>query len=235
MEIEAEALAADAAALRARRAAQRARLDAEDLSRRRQTARRDIHAEYRRAIASDPSQSSIHAESRRVALEALDKSHDADVQKLRPLWEGLDDERLVHIYSAKSSWRLHAELYRLASSPEGLAPWDVRVLDVLRQRGRLPSATPACGPTLKGAAAVELMQEALGISRSLFYDRFRPLLRVHYLSETEFAVLDNGGLGISRPRSGKRLRRDEVEALIRFVTMGSVIGGRAATSPGTDV
>lgn len=75
---------------------------------------------------------------------------------------------------------------------------------------------------LKGGEAAALVKEALGVSRSLYYDRFRPLLITHYLSPLEFEWGDDDSVWITRQQSGMRLRRDEVEALVRFVETGSV-------------
>ncbi|MEM1057282.1 MAG: hypothetical protein AAGI52_17320 [Bacteroidota bacterium] len=114
---------------------------------------------------------------------------------------------------------------------EGLAPWDHEVLSLLRESGELPAAAPRDGETLTGKETERLVQATLSISRSSYYERIRPLLRAHHLSESHWCRFTDGSYGRARPQGIKRWRRDEVEAMLRFLQTGSV---RISDAPDRD-
>ncbi|MEM6326640.1 MAG: hypothetical protein AAF791_05925, partial [Bacteroidota bacterium] len=142
----------------------------------------------------------------RERLEARLREQEAVVQEREEVWTSLRE--------ARSSAYKRGE--------EGLAPWDSEALHALRAWGDLPPARERDRETLTGKETAALFQSALGISRSSYYARVRPLLRTHHLAGELWWHYDDGRSVRTHPRGIKRWRREEAEALVRFLQSGSV-------------
>lgn len=103
----------------------------------------------------------------------------------------------------------------------GLAPWDSVALEAYRAWGELPSLPDdGISPILKGSEVEALFHERLGVSRSTYYAEYRGLLRVYHLTPFRAVEMPDGGLALPA-RSIRRFRREEVDALIRFLLADS--------------
>lgn len=161
--------------------------------------------------------------ARLVARETARADLDGSLRELQARRRELEEESERH---GRRSTAQHERLVRLRNdqaSSTGLAPWDASILAVLREQGALPVLSPGTRQLLRGVEAAALVQKALSVSRSHYYDRFRPLLLTHHLSPLELGHGMDGSVWIERRQSGMRLRLDEVEALVRFVETGSVL------------
>lgn len=149
---------------------------------------------------------------------------DAEHERAR---EGREEKRRAlqaeerSLESARAAARERARaLSDAQASSYGLAPWDAVALRARRAWGEdtdLPtSGTPGEPPMLRGSAAAALVQARLGVSRSTYYERYRPLLRAYHLSPSEVEWLPGGGAVIWRGAT-QRFSREEVEALLRFL------------------
>jgi hypothetical protein len=110
-------------------------------------------------------------------------------------------------------------LAKATDSRPGLAPWDGAALTAMRLLGvswmeGIPMDEEA---SLQARDVAALFKEHLGISRSLFYDRFRPLLRTYNLSPMRTVTYSDGTLGLDGYNSIVRFRRDEVMGLLTFI------------------
>lgn len=189
-----------------------------------------LHQDERRQAARQPFEVS-HGETlaersaRGAELQrALQEFEEGEAEREREL--RAERSRLGAAYAAAEDAFLAAKTWVRGlrydqASDEGLAPWDREALDALRRLGALPASTESDGAVLKGKEVAALAKNRLGVSRSLYYERLRPLLKAHYLMEHHWLKWDNGEVDLL-PASAKRFRRDEVEALFRFIRTGKV-------------
>ncbi|MEM1055736.1 MAG: hypothetical protein AAGI52_09415 [Bacteroidota bacterium] len=168
------------------------------------------------------------AERQAAALRELEDGIKAQKEEWKAERERLQSKRAKLEEQASQVREWSQRLTTLEISEEGLAPWDTEALEAYRRWGELPEATPEERVVLTGKDVEALFQERLGVSRSLYYGRFRPLLKTYLLSAATWALYTDGYYYETRPNSGKRWRRDEVEALLRYLQTGSVLVGQRA-------
>lgn len=169
------------------------------------------------------------AEKREAALSELDEKITAQLDEWNSERKRLRSKQaeLEEQASRVREWSLR--LSTLRDSTEGLAPWDTEALEAYREWGDLPDVGPEHQEALTGKEVEAFFREHLRVSRSLYYARFRPLLKTYFLSPATWALYTDGYYRQTRPSSGKRWRRDELEALILFLKTGSVTQRRVAT------
>lgn len=150
-----------------------------------------------------------------LAIQLDDQARAEVVRGLEPEWD-----RVTALEEAsREMYALSDELARAHERSGHLAPWDHLALKAARVLGDLPPSEEADTHLLRGAEVEALFAERLGVSRSEYYKRYRPLLRTHHLGEmlgASHVRRRRSGLG---PRvSGKRWLQEEVEGLIRYIS-----------------
>ena len=179
-------------------------------------------APFNAPFQESPAERRARETERQRALDAFDQkfsSHQRELYSERSRLAAAHAEAEEELAVAEKRVR---ELERARKGAEGLAPWDRMALDALRFLGELPTRCASDDAMMKGAEVVALAAKRLGVSRSLYYQQLRPLLKEHYLMPAQW-------ISWKRERtdrlaaSAKRFRQDEVEALFRFAQTGSVL------------
>lgn len=144
------------------------------------------------------------------AYESAREARRAEIEALKAKEAGFGEQ------IAKASVVVTA-LREAQSSAEGLAPWDTAALEALRGWSEGAEAADApLAPLLKGSEAASLVQSRLGVSRSVYYERFRGLLRGYHVLPPQVKWYTDGSAVAMGPAT-LRFRRDEVEAMLAFI------------------
>ncbi len=156
------------------------------------------------------------------ARAALRREYEAACAERAAKLSELERERdSLEVELPKDRDRVYA-LNAAGRSSEGLAPWDILAIRATRalsgdSDAPVTISTDERTEMMKGSEAEDLVRERLGISRSTYYERFRPLLKRYPMNPMMFFRLADGQFGSSRSATF-RFRRDEVEALLDFLT-----------------
>jgi hypothetical protein len=164
-----------------------------------------------------------NADRRRDELRAALKSeHESAIATARARLGQLE-ERRDSLRSQLTQERARTQALRDAKGlPVGLAPWDALAVRAQRDLDR-SAGSPDTLPIderaemLKGCEAADLVQQRLGISRSTYYERYRALLRPYALMPRTYEYR-GGGRSLFHARATVRFRRDEIEAMLGFLT-----------------
>jgi hypothetical protein len=113
-------------------------------------------------------------------------------------------------------------LERERFSSYGLAPWDDAALRALAlldgsTKGEVAVGGSGEATLIRAGEVVKLFKERTGISRSLFYAEYRPLILGYPLGPTGLVRHPDGSFELVGYNKGIRFRRAEVEALITFL------------------
>jgi hypothetical protein len=105
-------------------------------------------------------------------------------------------------------------------SSHGLAPWDAearRAQRVLDNEASQAVCTEDEDHLLHIHEVVDLFKKELGVSRSQFYQRYRPLLRPRFISQQRLVYWSDGSVSLDGHCSQARVLRSDAEALVAFL------------------